>query len=125
MIRLELPHVNVLSKVDLIEDYGNLDFNLEFYTDVQNLSYLMDHFKDEKFQKLNEAIAGIIEDFSLVSYITLNISDKKSVNRVIELIDKSNGYIYSNMERETLKNMVHKNLDLDLDKDDIHNFLNK
>lgn len=125
MIRLELPHVNVLSKIDMIESYGKLDFDLEYYTDVQNLSYIMDHFKDSKFQKLNEALAGIIEDFSLVSFMTLNISDKKSVNRLIQLIDKTNGYIYSNLERETLKNMVHKNLDLDLEKDDIHNFLNE
>ncbi|XP_052296771.1 GPN-loop GTPase QQT1-like isoform X4 [Citrus sinensis] len=40
MLHLELPHVNVLSKIDLIENYGKLAFNLEYYTDVQDLSYL-------------------------------------------------------------------------------------
>ena len=34
MLHLELPHVNVLSKIDLIEQYGQLDFNLDFYTEV-------------------------------------------------------------------------------------------
>jgi len=29
MIRLELPHVNVLSKIDLIESYGKLNFDIE------------------------------------------------------------------------------------------------
>lgn len=34
MLHLELPHVNLLSKVDLIEQYGKLHFNLDFYTQV-------------------------------------------------------------------------------------------
>ena len=34
MLHLELPHVNLLSKIDLIEQYGQLDFNLDFYTEV-------------------------------------------------------------------------------------------
>jgi hypothetical protein len=34
MLHLELPQVNVLSKVDLIEQYGTVDFNLDFYTQV-------------------------------------------------------------------------------------------
>lgn len=44
MIQIELPHVNVLSKADLIEKYGRLPFNLDFFTEVLDLSYLMDHF---------------------------------------------------------------------------------
>ena len=34
MLHLELPHVNLLSKMDLLPSYGPLDFNLEFYTEV-------------------------------------------------------------------------------------------
>jgi len=34
MLHLELPHVNILSKIDLIEQYGKLQFNLDFYTEV-------------------------------------------------------------------------------------------
>ena len=36
MMHLELPHVNVLSKADLVEAYGELDFNLDFYTEVRD-----------------------------------------------------------------------------------------
>ena len=39
MLHLELPHINLLSKIDLIEQYGKLRFNLEFYTEVRNQSY--------------------------------------------------------------------------------------
>ena len=34
MLHLELPHVNLLSKMDLLPSYGPLDFNLDFYTEV-------------------------------------------------------------------------------------------
>jgi len=40
MLQLGLPHVNVFSKIDLLPEYGELDLNLSFYTDVQDLSYL-------------------------------------------------------------------------------------
>ena len=45
MLQVELPHVNVLSKVDLIEQYGRLPFNLDFFTEVMDLSYLVDNLK--------------------------------------------------------------------------------
>ena len=41
MLHLELPHVNVLSKVDLIEQYGQLDFNLDFYTEVRQTCWCL------------------------------------------------------------------------------------
>ena len=41
MLRLELPTVNVLSKVDLLTQYGNLDFNLEYYTECYDLEKLV------------------------------------------------------------------------------------
>lgn len=45
MLQVELPHVNILSKCDLIQKYGKLAFNLDFYTEVLDLSYLLDQFK--------------------------------------------------------------------------------
>ncbi|KAK4486784.1 hypothetical protein RD792_006630, partial [Penstemon davidsonii] len=47
MLHLELPHVNVLSKIDLIESYGKLAFNLDFYTDAQDLTYLQHHLNQD------------------------------------------------------------------------------
>ena len=36
MLPLELPHVNVLSKADLVEAYGELRFNLDYYTEASS-----------------------------------------------------------------------------------------
>eukprot|EP00126_Sphaerothecum_destruens_P004498 Sdes_comp18224_c0_seq1m7805 len=55
MLHLELPHVNVLSKIDLIESYGALDFNLDYYTDVLDLSYLLERFSEAGHCEVQDA----------------------------------------------------------------------
>ena len=50
---------------------------MEYYTAVQDLSYLLDHMSDDPFvlkhKKLTGALIGIVEDYSLVNYMTLNV----------------------------------------------------
>ncbi|XP_041366929.1 GPN-loop GTPase 2-like [Gigantopelta aegis] len=110
MLQIELPHVNVLSKADLIEKYGKLAFNLDFYTEVLDLSYILDQLQDDKFlqkyKKLNEALIGIIENYSLVSFVALNIQDKESVLRVTRVIDKANGFIFGDSEERNIQAML-------------------
>ncbi|KAK1264937.1 hypothetical protein QJS04_geneDACA010469 [Acorus gramineus] len=106
MLHLELPHINVLSKIDLIESYGKLAFNLEFYTDVEDLSYLQNLLDQDprsaKYRKLTKELCEVVQDFGLVSFTTLAIQalfqDKESVGNLVKLIDKSNGYIFSGIE---------------------------
>jgi hypothetical protein len=97
MLHLELPHINVLSKIDLLTQYGDLgillfslkrtkthyfsftilktDFNLDFYTEVQDLSHLENALSSAspRFSALNMAICELIEDFSLVGFETLAV----------------------------------------------------
>lgn len=102
MLHLELPHINVLSKIDLIEQYGKLAFNLDFYTDVQDLSYIQDTLdkdpRSAKYRKLTRELCEVVEDFGLVSFTTLNIQDKESVMELLKIIDKSNGYVFRGIE---------------------------
>ncbi|XP_021687295.2 GPN-loop GTPase QQT1 isoform X3 [Hevea brasiliensis] len=107
MLHLELPHINVLSKIDLIESYGKLAFNLDFYTDVQNLSYLQRHLDEDprasKYRKLTKELCEVIEDYSLVDFATLDIQDKESVGNLVKLIDKSNGYIFAGIDASAVE----------------------
>jgi len=106
MVHLELPQVNFLSKVDLVETYGQLAFGLDFYTDVLDPSRLLPLLLRregasafaKRHAKLNEAIVELIDDFSLVSYGTLNINDKESVSRALKSIDKANGYCFGDVD---------------------------
>ncbi|XP_039596175.1 GPN-loop GTPase 2 [Polypterus senegalus] len=110
MLHVELPHVNVLSKMDLIEQYGKLAFNLDFYTDVLDLSYLLEHLTSDpffkKFKCLNEKLVELIEDYSLVSFVPLNVQDKESMVQVMKTIDKANGYCFGDMEQRSLEALM-------------------
>ncbi|OCH86015.1 cytoplasmic protein [Obba rivulosa] len=96
MLHLELPHINVLSKVDLITQYGDLDFNLDFYTEVQDLSYLENTLSSvtPRYAALNMAICSLIEDFGLVGFETLAVEDKESMLHLMRVIDKATGCVF-------------------------------
>ncbi|KZT07899.1 uncharacterized protein LAESUDRAFT_724368 [Laetiporus sulphureus 93-53] len=96
MLHLELPHVNVLSKIDLIQQYGDLDFNLEFYTEVQDLSYLENALSasSPRYKDLNMAICSLVEDFGLVGFETLAVEDKESMLHLSRVIDKATGCVF-------------------------------
>lgn len=102
MLHMELPHVNVLSKIDLLPHYGPLAFNLEYYTDVQDLAYLQRLLAQDprsaKHRKLTAALCEVAEDFALVQFATLDIQDKESVAALVKQIDKSNGYVFAGIE---------------------------
>ncbi|GJX10833.1 GPN-loop GTPase QQT1, partial [Tanacetum coccineum] len=90
-LHMELPLVNVLSKMDLIESYGKLAFNLDFYTDVEDLSYLQDHLDQDpcssKYRKLTKKLC----------------EDKESVTNLVKLIDKTNGYIFQGIDASAVE----------------------
>ncbi|XP_005529735.1 PREDICTED: GPN-loop GTPase 2 [Pseudopodoces humilis] len=110
MLHVELPHVNVLSKMDLIEQYGKLAFNLDYYTEVLDLSYLLDHLASDpffrNFRRLNEKLVEVIEDYSLVSFVPLNVQDKQSMRQVMQAVDKANGYSFGDQEHRSLEALM-------------------
>ena len=79
MLHLELPHVNVLSKIDLIQQYGDLDFNLDFYTEVQDLSYLENALSSSspRYTALDMAMISLVEDYNLVGFETLAVEARR------------------------------------------------
>jgi hypothetical protein len=103
MTQLSLPHVNVLSKMDLIESMGRLEFGLEFYTDVLDLSYLLPRLRQQagaahplakKFSRLTKSLAELIESYNLVSFVPLDIQNPQLIANVVRIVDKANGYMY-------------------------------
>jgi hypothetical protein len=105
MLQLDLTHVNVLTKIDNLNKYPPLAFNLDFYTDVQDLEFLLPHLRDEsplfrtgKFAALNEAIVQLVEEFGLVGFETLAVEDKKSMMQLLRAIDRAGGYAFGGAE---------------------------
>ncbi|KAI9724039.1 MAG: hypothetical protein M1812_000757 [Candelaria pacifica] len=105
MLQMDLPHLNVLTKLDKLSQYSPLPFNLDYYTEVQDLSYLLPHLADEspalqnaKFEGLNKAIVELVEDFGLVGFETLAVENKKSMMTLLQAIDRAGGYAFGGAE---------------------------
>jgi len=152
-IRLELPIVNILSKIDLLNQYGKMPYNLEYFMECQELDRLVDYIdgqnldeegvEDEdkriptngsytsylddeeyqlarskkyhsnffrRYQKLHQLLCEVIDDYSLINFVPLNISDAVSVGRVLSKIDRANGYIFKSIERDPWNNTSVQNM---------------
>ncbi|KAG6784445.1 hypothetical protein POTOM_010139 [Populus tomentosa] len=117
VLHLELPRINVLSKIDLIESYGKASthhtylsmyavFNLDFYTDAQYLSYLQHHLdQDPRAAKRWSLFIESIPEFFKPIFVLYScmlddipLTDKESVGNLVKLIDKTNGYFLAGIE---------------------------
>ena len=91
MMMLEIPHVNILSKIDLTKRVAPLSHIAEYINgDWERL--LMDRERQEQIPKrlynLTVALGGLLDQFPLVSYQPLDISDLKSISACLALIDR-------------------------------------
>lgn len=107
MLHFELPHVNILSKLDLMEKHKPTEFNVDYYCEVFNLDYLLDVIDDDpffaKYKKLSKALTDMIESYSLVSFVPVNVSDQKTVSNALNHIDRANGFFLVRIETEQHK----------------------
>ena len=76
--------------MDLVEKYGKLQFSLEYYTDVMVDTFLEDNFT-KKYKLLNEALTGLISDYSLVNFVPITVKKKERLLAASQVIDKANG----------------------------------
>eukprot|EP00928_Gymnodinium_smaydae_P089280 TRINITY_DN73270_c0_g1_i1.p2 TRINITY_DN73270_c0_g1~~TRINITY_DN73270_c0_g1_i1.p2 ORF type:complete len:293 (+),score=84.39 TRINITY_DN73270_c0_g1_i1:84-881(+) len=78
MVNLELPHINVLTKCDLLKlREGEVDKFLEADTDaiVADLKQTM----HPRYRRLNEAMGQLLDEYSLVGFVSLNREDEDSI----------------------------------------------
>jgi GPN-loop GTPase len=120
MINLELPHINVLSKMDLVKDQvGNKelkrfidpDANLlddedtgrgmyENEVDMKDPKEMENLMTGGSFKQLNRAVARLIDDFSMVSFLQLDVNDEDSVGAILSYIDDAIQYHEAQEPRE-------------------------
>merc|ERR1712093_46458 len=86
MVNLELPHINVLTKCDLLKaSEDELDKYLETDTDA-----IVNDLKREmhpRYRKLNEAMGQLIDEYSLVNFVALNREDEDSIALVLQHVN--------------------------------------
>ncbi|KAH8592392.1 GPN-loop GTPase 3 [Bisporella sp. PMI_857] len=103
MVMLEVPHVNILSKMDLVKGtVGKRE--LKRFLDPDS-TLLDDQPGDEvddgsgepkdaettmsgnSFKRLNKAVANLIDSFGMVSYLKLDVQNEDSVGAILSYID--------------------------------------
>lgn len=83
----------------------DLPFNLDFYTEVQDLHYLLPALSAEqgastagggsKWEKLNESLITLVDDFGLVGFETLAVEDRASMGSLLRALDRASGYVFA------------------------------
>ncbi|XP_050466050.1 GPN-loop GTPase 2 [Cataglyphis hispanica] len=111
MLQIGLPHINVMTKIDEMKKFKDcLAFNIDFYTEVLDLNYLLEQLDEDlfttKYKKLNKALVSIIEDYSLVSFIPLDVSNKALLLQVKNAVDKANGYVFGGNEPRDVQTLL-------------------
>jgi len=103
MIMLEVPHINIMSKMDLVKgQVGTREMKRFLNTDASLLDDDPEEADDDgmgevadadilmrgsSFKRLNKAVAGLIDSFSMVSYLKLDVQDEDSVGSILSYID--------------------------------------
>ncbi|KAL3856800.1 hypothetical protein ACJMK2_011517 [Sinanodonta woodiana] len=94
MVTLEIPHVNVMTKLDLLSSKAKKSLDRYLEPDLRVL--LNEEFENSKsgpkFKKLNAAIANMIDDYSLVKFLPLDQTDEDSINDILIQIDTAIQY---------------------------------
>ena len=120
MINMELPHINVLSKMDLVKNQvGNKELkrfvdpdanllddedtgrgNFEYDMEVKDPGQTENVMTGGSFKQLNRAVARLIDDFSMVSFLQLDVNDEDSVGAILSYIDDAIQYHEAQEPRE-------------------------
>lgn len=89
MTNIELPHINILSKFDLLSKSKRKQLDQYLEPDPQALLNEVnnDTVWGKKYHKLSQAIGQLIDSFSLVRFTPLDIEDEESINDVLLIID--------------------------------------
>lgn len=130
MIQLEMPQVNIISKIDLVKSLSGSKrpFPLSFYLnpDGESLASYLDELtsnqerSDIRFTKLNKLISEFICDYNLVGFTFMDVSNRKHLNKISCLVDKAIGYYqegnYNNQE-ETYLDQRYQIAEVDLKRE--------
>lgn len=111
MLMLGIPHVNILSKMDLVKGTVTrkelrrfIQADMDLLDDIPPADQRL-HFQETEeeenldptasesvmagasFQQLNKAVARLIDDYSLVSFLQLDAQNEDSVGGILSYID--------------------------------------
>eukprot|EP01024_Parvocaulis_polyphysoides_P072646 TRINITY_DN9234_c0_g1_i1.p3 TRINITY_DN9234_c0_g1~~TRINITY_DN9234_c0_g1_i1.p3 ORF type:complete len:161 (-),score=23.93 TRINITY_DN9234_c0_g1_i1:118-600(-) len=90
MVSLELPHVNVLTKMDICPIKSEIKDMI--YPDAFELMSRLHEVTGPRFRSLNEKVTQLLEEFGTVGFQPLDISEEDSVAEILGHIDMAIQY---------------------------------
>ncbi|KAG0329592.1 ATP binding protein [Podila horticola] len=89
MINLEIPHINVMSKMDLLPKMKARELERYYNPDPLLLMEDVNSKTSPKYHELNRAIGQLVEDFNMVAFLPLNITDEDSITAILSHVDNA------------------------------------
>ncbi|XP_047966817.1 GPN-loop GTPase 3-like isoform X1 [Salvia hispanica] len=87
MVQLELPHVNILSKMDLVRNKRDIENYLN--PEPQTLLAELNQRMAPQFGKLNKSLIELVDQYSMVSFFPLDLRKESSIQYILSQIDMS------------------------------------
>jgi GPN-loop GTPase len=91
MINIEVPTFNILTKTDLLDKQSKKQ--LEKFLEPD--SYLLDEefngsdYWGRKYKKLTQAFGTLVDDYSLIKFMPINVFEEDSLNEVLLCINNA------------------------------------
>ena len=99
MVNLEIPHVNVLSKIDLLGKEARKQLDVFLEPDTLALTSLSHSESgsaassfDQKYAALSESLGRVLDDYSLVKFVPLDINNEENISDLFLTIDNTIQY---------------------------------
>ena len=121
MINLELPIVNLLTKTDLLDRASRkrLESFLEPDSYLLEANSIPDRW-GEKYRKLTEAFAKLIDDYAMIKFMPVNIFDEDGLNDVFLAVN--NAIQFDEDQEIKIRDFDEPEVDQERDNEDNDNY---
>ncbi|MQL68855.1 hypothetical protein Taro_001141 [Colocasia esculenta] len=79
MVQLELPHINILSKMDIVTNKKDMENYLN--PEARVLLLELNQHMAPQYAKLNKALAELVDEFSMVNFVPLDLMKESSCQK--------------------------------------------
>lgn len=89
MLMLEVPHLNIMSKIDMLKDVPRRELKRYLNPDPLLIGETTDPMSDlnPRYAELSRSIAHLTEEFGMVQFLPLHAKNEDSVKVILSYID--------------------------------------
>jgi hypothetical protein len=86
MLSLEIPHFNILSKMDLIKHIPKLIIDKFLFPCGNIFNKELEQILNSKYKKLTCSLIKLLEEFSMIHFIPLDLSKMEAINHFFQFL---------------------------------------